>query len=78
VTTSRRHHPGGCPSCRHRHHNHVAFTSNRSASTDLDSGRLRRLALTGMSRWVIRLDLLYRSADRTDPAISAIENTITT
>ena len=61
-----------------RDHNHVAFTSRWSASADLDSGTLRRLALAGMPRWVIRLELLYRTADRADPAISAIETTITT
>ncbi len=61
-----------------RDHHHVAFSSTCSASADLDRGNLQRLALTGMSRWVIRLELLYRTPDRTDPAISAIEHTITT
>jgi DNA-binding transcriptional LysR family regulator len=60
-----------------RDHHHVAFTSSWSASSDLNCSNLRPLTLTGMPRWVIRLELLYRSPDRTDPAISAIEHTIT-
>jgi DNA-binding transcriptional LysR family regulator len=60
-----------------RDHNHIAFTSKASASSDLDTGRLRPLILAGMPRWSIRLDLLYRTADRSDPAISAIEDAVT-
>jgi DNA-binding transcriptional LysR family regulator len=61
-----------------REHSHIAFTSKSSTSSDVDSGHLRPLTLAGMPRWSIHLDLLYRTADRPDPAISAIEGALTT
>jgi hypothetical protein len=41
-------------------------------------GHLQSIRLPGLSRWSIRLDMLYRSRDRDDEAVRTIINEIST
>ena len=55
-----------------RDHEHVAFVARSSVASELRSRQLREIALTGMPRWNVHLDLLHRTADRGDEAIETI------
>jgi hypothetical protein len=55
-----------------REHGHVAFVGASSAAPDVAAGHLHAVALSGMPRWAVRIDLLHRTADRADPTIRAV------
>jgi DNA-binding transcriptional LysR family regulator len=52
-------------------HGHVALVTRSDAEAHLTSGALRVVPLTGLGRWVMRLDVVHRSQDASDPAIRA-------
>ena len=55
-----------------REHDHVAFVTASTAAPDLRAKWLRPIALSGMPRWTVRLDLVHRTPDRDDPTIQLL------
>jgi DNA-binding transcriptional LysR family regulator len=58
-----------------RDHDHIALVA-RSAVGSVQGIEVIRLA--GLGRWVIRLDLLYRRAERANPVIKAVSEALQT
>jgi DNA-binding transcriptional LysR family regulator len=51
-------------------HGHVAFVSHAAARAHLADGRLRRIPMANLSRWIVRLDLLTRTRDADDGVVA--------
>jgi DNA-binding transcriptional LysR family regulator len=56
-----------------RDHGHVGFVARSSASSEIRAKRLRRLAIAGMPRWTVQVDLVHRTRDRGDAAIELVQ-----
>ncbi len=52
-----------------RDHGHVAFVATSAIGRD---ARVRPIVLAGMPPWQVKLDLLYRAADRHDDAVKSL------
>jgi DNA-binding transcriptional LysR family regulator len=59
-----------------RDHGHVAFVSASSAAADRRARQLQRVAFTGMPRWSVRLDLVFRTVDGDDDVVQKIRRSI--
>jgi DNA-binding transcriptional LysR family regulator len=53
-------------------HHHVAFVTRSDAEVHLASGALQQVALAGVGSWSMRLDMVHRGQDKSDPAIQSI------
>ena len=59
-----------------RDHGHVAFVTTSTVSSEIRTERLRALNLAGMPRWSVHVDFLHRTADRADPTISLVRQSL--
>ena len=59
-----------------RDHGHVAFVTASSVAADLRAHQLHRVGFTGMPRWSVRLDLVYRTADGGNDVLQTIRRSI--
>jgi DNA-binding transcriptional LysR family regulator len=59
-----------------RDHGHVAFVTASSVAADLRARQLHRVGFSGMPRWSVRLDLVYRTADGGNDIVQAIRRSI--
>lgn len=57
-----------------RDHNHVAFVTESSATAFLASRQLVRVNLARMPRWVVRVDLVHRAADRDAEVVRTVRD----
>jgi DNA-binding transcriptional LysR family regulator len=55
-----------------REHDHVAFVTESIAAREIRAGQLVRVTPTGLRRWTVQVDLVFRTSDRRDPTIQVI------
>jgi DNA-binding transcriptional LysR family regulator len=59
-----------------RDHHHIAFVTNSAATLAPGTQSLRTIKMTALSGWTVRLDLLYRRADREDIVVRTLTNAL--
>ena len=55
-----------------RDHGHAAFVAHSSAAGEIRDRRLRRIALSGLARWTVQLELLHHVGNQHDDAVRAV------
>jgi len=59
-----------------RDHHHVAFVTKSAATLGAGTQALRTIKMAGLSGWTVRLDLLYRRADRDDIVVRTLTSAL--